>query len=198
MRIAVFGAAGRTGHQVIEQALARGHDGVAFVRDRSRFPFEVERLHVVEGDARDAAAVEAAIEGADAIVSVLSLASPDLEPQHSEATRAVIAAAGRAGVRRIVVTANNDAFTDGELTGDFAAMGREHRRNRDALRASALDWTMGAAPRVTDDPPTGSYEVVLDTRASGRRLSAADFATFTLDALEHDDWIGHLVGVSAA
>src|SRR5512144_2578075 len=126
MSVIVFGAAGRTGRQVVEQALGRGLDVVAFVRDRSRFPLEAERLQVVEGDARDAAAVDEAVGGADAIVSVLSLASPELEPQHSEATRSVIDAAERASVRRIVVTANNDALTDGDLGGEFAAMGREH------------------------------------------------------------------------
>jgi hypothetical protein len=50
---------------------------------------------------------------------------------------------------------------------------------------------------VTDDRPTGVYEAVVDARAPGKRLAAADFATFTLDALEQDEWIGHIVGVSA-
>ncbi|TKX84333.1 NmrA family protein, partial [Halorubrum sp. SS5] len=33
MRIAVFGASGRTGRPLVEQALDRGHEVVAFVRD---------------------------------------------------------------------------------------------------------------------------------------------------------------------
>jgi putative NADH-flavin reductase len=182
---------------VVEQALARGHEVSAFVRDRSKLEIERQGVRAVEGDAREPVAVEAAIAGSDAMVSVLSLASPDREPEHSEATRVVIEAAVRAGLRRIVVTANNDVLTDRELTGEFAAMGREHRRNRDALLASDLDWTIGAAPWVTDDPPTGTYEAVLDARAPGKRLAAVDFATFVLDALERDDWIGHVIGVSA-
>jgi putative NADH-flavin reductase len=197
VRVAVFGAAGRTGRQVVDQALARGHQVTAFLRDRTKLEAERDRLRVVEGDARESDAVGRAIAGSDAMVSVLSLASPDREPEHSESTRVVIDAATRAGVRRIVVTANNDVLTERELTGEFAAMGREHRRNRDALLASGLDWTIGAAPWVTDDAPTGVYEAVLDARAPGKRLAAADFATFVLDALERDDWIGHVVGVSA-
>jgi putative NADH-flavin reductase len=180
---------------VVAQAVARGRGVTAFVRDASDVAW-AEVVAVVEGDARDADAVRTALSGADAAISVLSLAAPDREPEHSEATRAVLDAAEREGVRRIVVTANNDVFTDDELTGEYAAMGREHRRNRDALRASRLDWTMGAGPWVTDDPPVGRYEVVLDGKAPGRRLPSADFATFALDALERDDWIGHVVGVS--
>jgi putative NADH-flavin reductase len=197
MRLTVFGAGGRTGRQVVEQALERGHEVVAFGRDRSRLSIEHERLRVVEGDARDPAAVDAAVGGSGAIVSVLALAAADREPEHSEATRVVLAAAGSAGVRRVVLTANNDVLTDRELTGEYAAFGREHRRNRAGAEASGLDWTIGAAPWVTDDPP-GGYVAIVDARAPGKRLSADDLATFTLDALERDEWIGHVVGVSAS
>ncbi|HEU4356235.1 MAG TPA: endopeptidase La [Actinomycetota bacterium] len=68
----------------------------------------------------------------------------------------------------------------------LAVHAREHRRNRESLRASGLDWTIGAAPWVTDDPPTGRYEAVLDATAPGRRLPSGDLATFALDAIERE------------
>lgn len=194
MKVTVFGAGGRTGRAVVAQGLARGHEVTALVRDPSRL--SDPGLQVVAGDARDPGAVEQAVQGRDAVISVLALMSADAEREYSEATRTIIDAAERAGVPRIVVTANNDVFGDAEVTGEFAAHAREHRRNREALRASGLAWTIGAAPRVTDDPPGGSYEAVTDAKAPGKRIAAADFATFTLDALERDDWIGHVVGVS--
>ena len=196
MRIVVFGAAGRTGREVVRQALARGHDVTAFVRRGGDGP--VDDVRVVEGDARDAGAVSGAVADADVVASVLALMSAGAEPEHSEATRTVVEAAERTGVRRIVVTANTDVLSDREPSGEFAAMGREHRRNRATLEASGLDWTIGAAPWVTDDPPTGSYEAVLDATAPGNRLGAADLATFVLDAIARDDWIGHILGVSVA
>jgi putative NADH-flavin reductase len=195
VEIAVFGAAGRTGGSVVAQALARGHHVTAFVRDASQV-VPPDGVTVVEGDARDHEAVVRALRGREAVLSTLALMSPQREPELSEATRAVIEAMKGSGATRIVVTANNDVFTDAEVTGEFAAHAREHRRNRDALRSSGLDWTIGAAPWVTDDPPGGSYEAVVDAKAPGRRLPAGDFATFVLDALDHDEWIGHLVGVA--
>lgn len=197
MRITVFGATGRTGGKVVEQALARGHEVVAFVRDASRLEAR-ERLTVAEGDARDTSAVATAIDGSDAVISVLSLARPEDEPQYSEATRTVVEAAQRAGVRRIVLTANNTVLHDRELTGEFAPVGREHRRNVETIRTSGLDWTVGAAPWVVDDPGTRSYEAVVDEKAPGKKLPTSDFATFLLDALERDEWTGHIVGVSAS
>jgi putative NADH-flavin reductase len=196
VRITVFGASGRTGSKLIQQALARGQEVVAFVRDGSKVRPR-ERLILVEGDARDPAAVERAIAGSDAVISVLSLPRPEDEPAYSEATRIVVEAAERAGARRIVLTANNTVFSDRELTGEFAPVGREHRRNVETVRRSSLDWTVGAAPWVVDDPGTGSYEAVADAKGPGKRIPTSDFATFLLDALQRDDWVGRIVGVSA-
>jgi putative NADH-flavin reductase len=196
MDIAVFGASGRTGRQVVRQGLERGHEITAFVRDASRFGMTNDLLQVVEGDARDGDAIGGAVRGADAIVSVLALIRPEDEPQYSEATAAIVEAAKREGVRRIAVTANNDVFGDDEVTGEFAPYAREHRRNREALRASMLDWTIVAAGWVVDEEGAGTYQASIDEKAPKRKISPQDFATATLDALEHDEWIGHIVGVS--
>jgi len=198
MRVTVFGASGRTGRRVVEQGLERGHEITAFVRDASRFGASHQRLTVVEGDARDPDAVAAAVRGADAIISVLALMKPEDEPGYSEATRTIVEAAGREGVQRIVVTANNDVFGDDEVTGEFAVHAREHRRNRETLKASGLDWTIVAAGWVVDEAGTGSYQAVVGAKAAKRKISPADFASAVLDALERDDWIAHIVGVTNA
>lgn len=195
VRITVFGAAGRTGRDVVRLALERRHQVAAAVRDGAVSPSE--GVTVIEGDARDPAAAERAIEGADAVVSVLSLRSADAEPEYSDATRAIVDAAGRLGIGRLVVTANNDVLTDREVTGEFAAHAREHRRNRTTLEASELDWTILAAPWVTDDEPRGAYDAVVDGRGPGRRIGASDHALAVVEAIEREDWVRHVVGVSA-
>jgi RNA polymerase sigma factor (sigma-70 family) len=155
-------------------------------------------LAVVIGDARDGEAVERAIVGQDAIVSVLALPAAEREFEHSEAALTIIEAALRGGVRRLVVTTGSEVFADRETTGHRAPFAREDERIRDELRRSGLDWTIGAAPWVTNDPPTGTYETVVDAKPRGKRIAAADFATFVLDAIECDEWIGHVVGVSGS
>jgi putative NADH-flavin reductase len=198
MRVAVFGASGRTGRHVVERGLERGHEIRAFVRDASRFGTSHERLQIVQGDARDPDAVAGAVRGNEAAVSVLALMKADDEPGYSEATRTIVEAAEREAVRRVVVTANNDVFGDDEVTGEYAPHAREHRRNRETLKASDLDWTIVAAGWVVDEPATGSYHAVVDAKASKRKVSPEDFATAILDALERDEWIGHIVGVTNA
>lgn len=195
MRLTVFGATGRTGRFVVAQGLQRGNEITAFVRDASASQVS-DRMTVVEGDARETVAVERALAGAEAVVSVLALADAEDEPAFSDATRVVVDAAKREGIRQIVVTANNHVFGDAEVSGEFAAHAREHRRNRDVVRSSGLRWTIGAAPWVVDDAGVGSYQTVIDAPGPGRKLTTQDFATFILDALERDDWVGHIVGVT--
>jgi uncharacterized protein YbjT (DUF2867 family) len=196
MKVVVFGATGRTGRHVAGFALERGYELRCFVREFGRLE-HAEGVEVVSGDARNTVDVEPAVEGADAIISVLSLAKPEDEPAYSDATSTIIGAAERAGVRRIVITANNHAFNDDEVTGEFAAQAREHRRNRDTVRASSLAWTILAAPWVTDDDPAGAYEAVVDAKGPNRRIASADLALAVVDALERDGWVRHVVGVSA-
>lgn len=51
MRIAIFGASGRTGRPLVEQALEAGHEVRALVRDPSKLTESHGRLAVIRGDA---------------------------------------------------------------------------------------------------------------------------------------------------
>ena len=70
MRIVVFGASGRTGRQIVTQAVKRSHEVVAFVRDASKQWFP-DAVTVHQGDPHDPKAVTAALAGADAAISAL-------------------------------------------------------------------------------------------------------------------------------
>ena len=70
MRIAILGAAGRTGQAAVAIALSRGHDVVALARNLAGLPSHV-RLEVLRGDATDGSLVQTAVSGADAVLSPL-------------------------------------------------------------------------------------------------------------------------------
>jgi putative NADH-flavin reductase len=195
MRIVVFGASGQTGRLVVAQAVQRGDDVVAFVRDASKqwFPDAV-KIH--QGHPADPKSVEAALIGADAVISALGPIAEQTTTEISDATRTIVDTMERIGPRRIAITANPRVFSDTEVTGPYANVAAEHRRDAAILRESALDWTVVAAPALTDDPAIGSYVAVVDGKAPGRSITRGDFATALLDAVAKDAWVGHLVGVS--
>ncbi len=68
MKIAIFGATGGTGRQVVKQALAAGHEVTALARDPSQLDVSDPNLTVVAGSVLDAAPVQQVLQGADAAV----------------------------------------------------------------------------------------------------------------------------------
>jgi putative NADH-flavin reductase len=194
-RIVIFGASGRTGRSVVAQAVQRGDGVTVLVRDASKqwFPDAVE---VRQGHPSDPHDVEAVLVGADAVVSALGPIAEETTTEISDATRVIVDAMERLGPRRIVIAANGKVLDDDEVTGAYANVAAEHRRDAGILRGSRLDWTVLAAPMLTDDPAIGSVVTVVDGKAPGRSVTRGDFGATLLDAIGTDTWNGHIVGVS--
>lgn len=212
MRIAVFGATGRTGRLLVEQALARDHDVVAFVRDPTALPATVradDRLTVVEGDAHSGDGVDRAVGGdgdpVDAVVSVLGQTSEGPSDLLTEAGRHILAAMDRHGVDRFVTLVGAGVREAGESVSlGGRAMGAllkllarsvlEDARSHVALvRASETRWTVVRAPRLTEGSHTGEFrhgtELTLGLRDAAARANVAEFI---LDCLEADRYVHEL------
>lgn len=107
MRILVTGAGGFLGGAVVRAALARGHAVTALVRGAAEGLPEAAR--VVRADLAQAAELDAAVAGHDAVVHcAASLGVDALEQQRDtiDATRHLIAALGSARVPRLVLASS--------------------------------------------------------------------------------------------
>jgi uncharacterized protein YbjT (DUF2867 family) len=186
MNLTVLGAAGATGVQLVEQALAAGHQVTALARSAENLTLTNPNLHVVQGDATDRAVVSQAMKGADAVISVLGARGPVI----AEATRAVVAAAEQAGPDRIVMLSSfavaRDRLKPVSKLVTRMAMGsqiKDKTAGEEVLRASGLDWTIVYATVLTNGPKT-EPRVVPETEKVGmsQRISRADVASFLLQA----------------
>jgi putative NADH-flavin reductase len=197
VKLAVFGAAGGTGRFLLTQAIERGHSVTAFVRSAPKDDLLAGADRVVTGDARNEAAVSSALHEAEAVVSAMGPKGPEPGTVYSEAVATVASAMRAAGLRRLVVSANSRVLDESPLEGPYAAVSQEHRDVLATLRAGDLDWTMVAAPMLADVEAAGAYEAAVGAPAAGATVARSDFATALLDALDHGDWTGRVVGVSA-
>src|SRR5262245_35157213 len=68
MRVLVIGASGGTGRHVVRRLIEGGDCVRSFVRNPVDLEVTHARLDVVQGDARDGAAVDRAVLGVDAVV----------------------------------------------------------------------------------------------------------------------------------
>ncbi len=50
MKLTIFGASGKTGVELLRQALEKGHEVTAFLRDPARLPVKHDLMELVIGD----------------------------------------------------------------------------------------------------------------------------------------------------
>ncbi|GAB3669642.1 NAD(P)-dependent oxidoreductase [Halopiger thermotolerans] len=200
MRITVFGATGRTGEPLVRQAIDRGHEVVAFVRSPEKLQVESPSLTVVTGDVYTGAGVAEAVDGADAVVSVLGQTSAGPDDLLTVAGENIVEAMREANVDRFVTLVGAGVREDGErvslsgkvmgallkvLARDVLEDAAEHV---DRVRATDLEWTVVRAPRLTDAEGTGEYRAG-DLDLGFESIPRADVARFILDCLEDEQFV---------
>jgi putative NADH-flavin reductase len=197
MKIAVIGAAGRTGRQVVRQGLDRGHAVVAVARSPEKLDVSGDRLTVVAADVRDGDALARAAVGADAIVTTFGAAA-GREPTdlYSAGITNVLAAMDGNGIRRLAVLSASPAGPRAEqpaalrllvlpILDRFFGAGYADLRRMEMVLASRsdLDWACLRPPRLLDRPATGAYR--LDRKPPrSRSLTYPDLATALLDCAD--------------
>ena len=102
MRLAIFGGTGTVGSALLGQALDAGHDVRALVRAPSKLGGERARLTVVQGDAREAAAVRRTVAGCDAVLSTLGATGKEAPDTRRAGTAHILAARREHGIRRLL------------------------------------------------------------------------------------------------
>jgi putative NADH-flavin reductase len=209
MRVAVFGASGRTGGLLVERCLAVGYEVTALVRTPAKFAWR-DRVRTVEGSVFDAEAVRRTISepgsGAEVVLSALGARSLKKEDVLERGVPLIVEAMRAAGVRRIVALGGASAIT-GSLDRQPAPVrwllrrvlyeellkwpSSAQRAQWMTLSASGLDWTMVMPPMLTNGP--ARHRVRVDGEAlprRGMRISRADVADFMMQQIGSDLWVG--------
>ncbi|MCH6162041.1 NAD(P)-dependent oxidoreductase [Streptomyces marispadix] len=215
MRFTVFGATGGTGRQLVRQALDAGHEVTAVVRNPARLPVPdgeaSARLEVVTADVTDPESLVPAVAGRDAVLSALGAPGNKSAGIASRGTRAVLSAMEEAGVRRYigVSAAPVVAWGEGETllfrTVVVPLVRRALRRvyedlavMEDAIRASDADWTVVRPPKLTDEPPKGTYRRAIGANVRrGHSVPRADLAAAILAMVDDPATVRKGVGVAS-
>ncbi|MFI6087472.1 NAD(P)-dependent oxidoreductase [Streptomyces sp. NPDC051218] len=202
MRITVFGAAGNVGSRVVTEALTRGHEVTAVVRDPARFgelhPGATHRA----GDAGVPEHVAELSAGQDLVVNATRPA-PGREPEHAAISRALLAGLARVDGVRLLIVGGAGSLTvpgsGGVLAIDDPAyvptawrhIAEASNAQFDAVRTAdtEVDWTY-LSPSALLEPGirTGTYrlgadELIVDADGNSA-ISMEDLAVAVLDEAE--------------
>jgi putative NADH-flavin reductase len=144
MKLTVFAATGGIGRQVLEQAVAAGHDVTAVVRNPQNLPSTQARVVPADLATADPHVLQPAVEGADAVLSALGARSKAEAGVAWRGTQAVTRAMQAAGVRRIVVVSAAPCAQRHEIV----TPGYRTKRNQKIILS---DTTSAETPRVDID-----------------------------------------------
>jgi putative NADH-flavin reductase len=200
MRLIIFGASGRLGQRLVDEALGRGHEVTAVARDASRLSDRGGRVAVASSDATDPGSVAAAAGGHDAAISAVT--QHDRPQVLSDVARGLLAGLAQAQVQRLVTAGgagslvvssgqrlvDTPEFHDGwKAEALAAAEALEVFRTAD----TPVNWTyvspgaLLAPGERTGRYRTGDDELLVDEHGASH-ISMEDFAIAMLDEVEGD------------
>ncbi|MGK5638861.1 NAD(P)-dependent oxidoreductase [Streptomyces sp. URMC 126] len=216
MKIAVFGANSTTGRHLTRQALAEGHTVTATVRRPDAFPLAGPGLTVRGVDVHDRDAVDAAVAGHDAVVTILGVPY-GREPVTvlSRGITHITDAMAAHGVKRLVCCSSRllavrapagsgerppkERFTYRRIVYPFLrTLGRQLYtdmiRMERVVRATDLDWTLVRPSALYDTDTRTDYHFAAP-EAPGLYTSRVDLAHALLRLCAEDAYLRTVIGV---
>jgi len=189
-KIAIIGATGRAGSQLLEEALRRGHSVTAIARDTAKIG---QRAGVVSKnvDALDAAALQAAVKGHDVVISAAHFATLPAS--------AVVGPVKGAEVKRLLVVggAGSLLLPDGTRVIDSKGFPDAYKAEASAgaeflgnlQQEKDLDWTfLSPSAEFVEGERSGKFRIGQDNllvSSEGRSwITFADYAIAMLDEVE--------------
>lgn len=201
MRLVVVGATGRTGQQVVEQALKRGHSVTAVVRSASMK--ETEGLRVVVADPCKTEDLTPILAGNDAVISCLGQRPGGNPWIVRDAAKAMLDVLQSAGVPRYLVVSGALLYPSLNplvllLKRVMAHKLLDTRAAEDLLFAAELDWTIVRPPHLREGTAGEGYRIEAGPRPHLTwGLQFRDLAACLLDLAEGDRFTRQVVGVAS-
>src|SRR5580765_5918058 len=200
MKIAVIGATGFVGSAILQEALQRGHEVTAIVRNPDKLTPH-ENLHPKQGDVYNEDEVIRLVMGHDAVISAFNpgWSNPDIYSQQVKGARSIINGVKNSGVKRLLFVggAGSLEVTPGVESVDMPGFPAEYKQGalatREALnmlrKETGLEWSfLSPSADLFPGPRTGKFRLGTDqllTNAQGKsRISVEDYATAMIDEVE--------------
>jgi len=207
MKIAVVCASGRAGKLIVEEAMSRGHEVTAVVRDPDKAP---QATKVIVKDLFDLTFDD--IKDCEIIIDAFGTWTPDTLSQHSTSLKHLCDILSGKPNRLLVVGGAGSLYVDPEHTirlmdtkdfpDAFKPVASSMAKALDELRKrNDVRWTYisPAADFRVDGPRTGKYtlggeELIVNSKGESV-ISYADYAVAIIDEAEKGNHIGQRISV---
>jgi putative NADH-flavin reductase len=199
----ILGATGKTGTQLLDLSLARGHSVTAFVRSPQKITRSEPALAVIGGDPRKAPSLAEAMRGHDAVLSALGPRPTEALTGSTllrETAATTLEAMQSAAVERLVIVSSAMLYPSRQIPYVLSRwILAPHCRDLRAMEAivcgSPAQWTVVRPPRLLERRDE-RYEVASDGQPPAHAvLSWRALAAFMIESAESGRYRRSVVGI---
>lgn len=202
-KVALIGASGFIGAQLVKELLSRGYQVTAIVRSADKIKNDDKNLKVVSADVFDTDKLAEVLKNNDAVISAYNpgWTNPNIYDDTIKGYQSIIEAVKKAGIKRLqaVGGAGSLLVAPGKTVVDSGAIPDEILPGVKALALvlkdqflpeKELDWVF-FSPAGTIEPGerTGKYRLGLDNLITddqgNSKISVQDYAKAMVDELEN-------------
>ena len=199
MKLVVFGASGKVGSLVVDEAIRRGHQVTAVVYKKSETSFS-SAVEVKEVDVHNRRHVVEMVEGHHAVISTLGSWGTTSQDILTTAMTGIIPAMESYGIKRIVSLTGADARVPGDMPTWSSRVLRaaltfigprviaDGERHIQLLASSQLNWTVIRSPKMKDGA-LHPYILSFKSAQAWELVSRKTIASAMCDLVEGDSYI---------
>ena len=203
MKITILGSTGFVGKVLVKKAIAAGYQVKTLARNPEKLEETKDKIEVIKGSVFETSSVEAAIEGAEIVISTIGPPQgKSCDPcQYEKAMKDIVRAMDKNGVKRYIHI-GGAAHQGGENeTWNFnrkflrlflSLFARQiliaKHLEWEVLKSSDLDWTIIRPPRIANEEASGNISVD-EKNLISLKVSVEDLTDFILLQITSKEWI---------
>lgn len=207
-KVLILGATGRTGKHAIPLALEKGYQVVALVRNPGKIAIKHDGLTIVEGLPANINDIRKAMEGCDAVLSLLSplTRGEAISFRKINAPRIleksitnVLQVMNESGVKRLLILSSVGVGNSWKYTPwyvkllirltNFKVIFADHNAQEDLIQASGTNWTIARPAGLNENETIGTLAVTYNHTPKPFQLSRKLLAKFFIDNLYSEDFV---------
>lgn len=200
MKIAVLGANGKVGRDVVKNLLGEGQEVNAFVHSRSPFE-EHENLKIIKGDVHNPDNLDEALKSADSVICALGSWGTKEKDILSSATENILPIMKKYKISRFISVSGSDAEAKGDKNsfihkvsraglntffGEILIDAEEHIK---LLENSDLEWTVIRSPAMNNLGKINNYSLSENRPLPWQTVNRQSVAKALVDQLNSKQWL---------
>lgn len=202
-KVVIIGASGFVGSAILKEALERGFQVTAVVRNPEKIKISTPTLKITKADASSIDAVAEVSKGADAVISAFNpgWANPNIYEETLKIYPAILEGVKKAGVKRLLIVGGagtlfvapglrvvDSGAIPAEIIGGVKSLGEFYLNT--LMNEKEIDWTFfSPAGSLEPGERTGKYrlgkdDLIINDKGESK-ISVQDYAKAMVDELEN-------------